>query len=52
MYALNISGLMTSVVYDMTETEKNLVAVERCQELIDDTPIEHDIVSIKPMVSP
>uniref|UniRef100_A0A095BTZ2 Multidrug resistance-associated protein 7 n=1 Tax=Schistosoma haematobium TaxID=6185 RepID=A0A095BTZ2_SCHHA len=40
---------MTSVVYDMTETEKNLVAVERCQELIDDTPIEHDIVSIKPM---
>ncbi|CAH8503076.1 unnamed protein product [Schistosoma guineensis] len=50
VYALNISGLMTSVVYDMTETEKNLVAVERCQELIDDTPIEHDIVSIKPMV--
>ncbi|CAH8511918.1 unnamed protein product [Schistosoma haematobium] len=49
VYALNISGLMTSVVYDMTETEKNLVAVERCQELIDDTPIEHDIVSIKPM---
>ncbi|CAH8527972.1 unnamed protein product [Schistosoma rodhaini] len=48
VYALNISGLMTSVVYDMTETEKNLVAVERCQELTDDTPIEHDIVSIKP----
>ncbi|CAH8498874.1 unnamed protein product [Schistosoma intercalatum] len=49
VYALNISGLMTSVVYDMTETEKNLVAVERCQELTDDTPIEHDIVSIKPV---
>ncbi|CAH8508448.1 unnamed protein product [Schistosoma margrebowiei] len=49
VYALNISGLMTSVVYDMTETEKNLVAVERCQELTDDTPIEHDIVSVKPM---
>uniref|UniRef100_A0A3Q0KPA6 ABC-type xenobiotic transporter n=1 Tax=Schistosoma mansoni TaxID=6183 RepID=A0A3Q0KPA6_SCHMA len=48
VYALNISGLMTSVVYDMTETEKNLVAVERCQELTDDTPIEHDTVSIKP----
>ncbi|CAH8484089.1 unnamed protein product [Schistosoma turkestanicum] len=49
VYALNISGLMTSVVYDMTETEKNLVAVERCQELTDDTPIEYDTVSTKPM---
>ncbi|CAH8841509.1 unnamed protein product [Trichobilharzia szidati] len=39
---------MTSTVYDMTETEKNLVAVERCQELTDDTPIECDTVSIKP----
>ncbi|TNN13370.1 Multidrug resistance-associated protein [Schistosoma japonicum] len=47
VYALNISGLMTSVVHDMTETEKNIVAVERCQELIDDTPIECDTISIK-----
>ncbi|CAH8502356.1 unnamed protein product [Heterobilharzia americana] len=47
-YALNIAGLMTSTVYDMTETEKNLVAVERCQELTDDTPIEYDTISVKP----
>ncbi|KAH8859738.1 Multidrug resistance-associated protein 7 [Schistosoma japonicum] len=47
VYALNISGLMTSVVHDMTETEKNIVAVERCQELIDDTPIECDTISTK-----
>ncbi|KAF6777127.1 hypothetical protein AHF37_03356 [Paragonimus kellicotti] len=45
-YALNIASLMISTVYLATETEKNLIAVERCQELTDDTPVESEIVAI------
>ncbi|KAG5450317.1 Multidrug resistance-associated protein 7 [Clonorchis sinensis] len=43
-YALNIAGLMTGTVFIATETEKNLIAVERCQELTDDTPMESPTV--------
>ncbi|THD21067.1 Multidrug resistance associated protein 7 [Fasciola hepatica] len=45
-YALNIASLMTSTVYVATETEKNLIAVERCQELTEETPVESDTVPI------
>ncbi|KAA0187376.1 ATP-binding cassette subfamily C (CFTR/MRP) member 10 [Fasciolopsis buskii] len=45
-YALNIASLMTSTVYIATETEKNLIAVERCHELTEITPVESDIVPV------
>ncbi|KAF8561501.1 hypothetical protein P879_05564 [Paragonimus westermani] len=45
-YALNIASLMIGTVYLATETEKNLIAVERCQELTDDTPVESEVVAV------
>lgn len=50
-YALNIASLMTSTVYIATETEKNLIAVERCHELTEITPVESDIVPVTVTVS-
>ncbi|CAH8612275.1 unnamed protein product [Dicrocoelium dendriticum] len=45
-YALSIANLMTGTVYITTETEKDLIALERCQEIADDTPIESETVAI------
>ncbi|VDP78169.1 unnamed protein product [Echinostoma caproni] len=45
-YAMNTANLMTDTVYVATETEKNLIAVERCHELTEETPVEPDTVPV------
>ncbi|XP_064600962.1 ATP-binding cassette sub-family C member 10-like [Liolophura sinensis] len=39
-YALSITNLLSGVVTSFTETEKQMISVERVQEYIDDTPTE------------
>ena len=39
-YALGITGKLSGLVSSFTETEKELVAVERCVQYIDNIPSE------------
>ncbi len=51
IYALMLANLMTSTVSGMTDTEKDFVAVERCRELTEETPIEADVIASSVVVS-
>ena len=41
-YALSITGRLSGLVTSFTETEKQMVSVERAQQYIDGTPKEPD----------
>ncbi|KAL5111693.1 Multidrug resistance-associated protein 7 [Taenia crassiceps] len=45
IYALMLASSMTSLVTMMSDTEKDFIAVERCRELTEETPLEANIVS-------
>ena len=40
-YALSVTNLLSGVVNSFTETEKQMVSVERAQQYIDNVPSEH-----------
>ncbi len=39
-YALSVTNLLSGVVTSFTETEKQMVSVERAEQYIQDTPTE------------
>lgn len=45
-YALSLTGLMGGAVRAATETEREMVAVERCREYMEETPVEEDAAKV------
>lgn len=45
-YALSLTSLMSGAVRAATETEREMVAVERCREYMEETPVEEDAAKV------
>lgn len=51
-YALSVTGLLTGVVNSFTETEREMIAVERVKQYLDNIPIENTMGTNPPYAWP
>lgn len=51
-YALSVTGLLSGVVNSFTETEREMIAVERVKQYLDNVPTENTIGTNPPYAWP